>query len=151
MKIGDNKKLSADGLTPQIELHQIEHCMAQAYPDDYTIIGQKRAQNAIDFALGMDLPGYNVYVMGEPALGRFTMVQEKLKQQSKNRNTPADWLYLNNFDEHRQPAAIFMPAGQGKVLCDDIDSLIDEILDTFPAAFDNPNYQRQKKNHRWQF
>jgi lon-related putative ATP-dependent protease len=145
MKIGDNKKLSADGLTPQIELHQIEHCMAQAYPDDYTIIGQKRAQNAIDFALGMDLPGYNVYVMGEPALGRFTMVQEKLKQQSKNRNTPADWLYLNNFDEHRQPAAIFMPAGQGKVLCDDIDSLIDEILDTFPAAFDNPNYQRQKR------
>lgn len=144
-KVGEENKISGKGLAPQIELHAIENCMAQEYPDDYTIIGQKRAQSAIDFALGMELSGYNIYVMGEPALGRFTMVQEKLHAQSKSKQTPPDWLYLNNFDEHRQPSAIFMSAGEGKLFCDDIDSLIDEILDTFPAAFDNPNYQRQKK------
>lgn len=145
MKIGEQNKLGVDVLAPQIELHAIETCMAQAYPDEYTIIGQKRAQSAIDFALGMELPGYNIYVMGEPALGRFTMVQEKLAAQSRTKQTPPDWLYLNNFDEHRQPSAIFMAAGEGKLFSDDIDSFIDEILDTFPAAFDNPNYQRQKK------
>ena len=39
-----------------------------------------------------------------------------------------------------------MQAGQSKQLADDIDSFIDEVLDTFPAAFDNPGYQRKKKS-----
>ena len=39
-----------------------------------------------------------------------------------------------------------MHAGQSKQLADDIDSFIDEVLDTFPAAFDNPGYQRKKKS-----
>lgn len=39
-----------------------------------------------------------------------------------------------------------MHAGQSKQLADDIDSFIDEVLDTFPAAFDNPAYQRKKKS-----
>ncbi|PAJ73231.1 ATP-dependent protease [Pseudoalteromonas sp. NBT06-2] len=119
--------------------------MTIPYPESLNFIGQNRAQTAIDFALGMEMPGYNLYVMGEAALGRFSIVKDKLTQHSKTRKTPLEWLYVNNYDDHREPISICLQPGEGKVFCDDIDSLIDEIMDTFPAAFDNPGFQRKKK------
>ncbi|ATC94098.1 Lon protease family protein [Pseudoalteromonas tunicata] len=139
-------RLPAQNLTPAIDIQQIASCMAAPYPDDLSFIGQQRARIAIDFSLGMDLQGYNLYVMGEAALGRFTLVKDKLTAHSKTRKTPLEWLYVNNFDDHREPIAICLASGESKIFSDDIDSLIDEIIDTFPAAFDNPGYQRKKKS-----
>ena len=132
-------------LAPKIDMAHVNSCMTIPYPESLNFIGQNRAQTAIDFALGMEMPGYNLYVMGEAALGRFSIVKDKLTQHSKTRKTPLEWLYVNNYDDHREPIAICLQPGEGKVFCDDIDSLIDEIMDTFPAAFDNPGFQRKKK------
>lgn len=138
--------LSVSALAPEISQSHVATCMNNPYPEQLTFIGQQRAQSALDFSLGMELPGYNVYVMGEAAHGRFTLVKDKLTDHSKGRPTPNEWLYVNNYDDHREPIALFMQAGQSKQLADDIDSFIDEVLDTFPAAFDNPAYQRKKKS-----
>ncbi|MFY8326249.1 Lon protease family protein [Pseudoalteromonas sp. ZZD1] len=137
--------LPVSALAPTISLNHVQTCMSNPYPETLTFIGQQRAQSALDFSLGMELPGYNVYVMGEAAHGRFTLVKDKLEAHSKGRPTPNEWLYVNNYDDHREPIAMFLQAGQSKQLADDIDSFIDEVLDTFPAAFDNPAYQRKKK------
>lgn len=110
-----------------------------------TFIGQDRAKDALNFAIGMDRPGYNLYVMGEPALGRFTLVQDVLEQAAKEKATPDDWCYLNNFDDARTPHTLRLAPGEGKELVKKIEALIDELLDTFPAAFDNPGYQRKAK------
>lgn len=138
--------LSVSKLAPSISSNHVHTCMSNPYPEQLTFIGQQRAQSALDFSLGMDLPGYNVYVMGEAAHGRYTLVKDKLKQHAKDRATPNEWLYVNNYADHREPIALFMQAGQSKQLSDDIDSFLDEVLDTFPAAFDNPAYQRKKKS-----
>ena len=37
-----------------------------------------------------------------------------------------------------------LPPGESKKLHKELNGLIDELLDTFPAAFDNPGYQRKK-------
>ncbi|TMP31070.1 Lon protease family protein [Pseudoalteromonas rubra] len=140
------KPLSSEQLAPSVSLPHISTCMQNPYPDPLPFIGQNRAQSALDFALGMELPGYNVFVMGEAATGRFTMVKDKLEAHCKTRPTPKEWLYVNNYDDHREPIALFMQAGESKVLADDIDSFLDEVVDTFPAAFDNPGYQRKKKS-----
>jgi len=110
-----------------------------------TFIGQDRAKAALNFAIGMDMPGYNLYVMGEPALGRFTLVQDILQQAASEKATPDDWCYINNFDDERVPLTLRLAPGEGKVLVKKTEALIDELLDTFPAAFDNPGYQRKKK------
>lgn len=111
-----------------------------------TFIGQDRAKAALNFAIGMDMPGYNLYVMGEPALGRFTLVQDVLQQAASEKATPDDWCYINNFDDERVPHTLRLAPGEGKVLVKKVEALIDELLDTFPAAFDNPGYQRKKKS-----
>ncbi len=108
-------------------------------------IGQDRARTALEFAIGMDMPGYNLYVMGEPALGRFTLVQEILQLAASEKATPEEWCYLNNFDDERVPNTLRLLPGEGRVLVKKLEALIDDLLDTFPAAFDNPGYQRKKK------
>ncbi|WP_404393637.1 Lon protease family protein [Pseudoalteromonas phenolica] len=138
--------LPIEALAPTVSLAHVESCVRNPYPEALTFIGQQRAQSALDFALGMDLPGYNTFVMGEAALGRFTMVKDKLEAHSKTKPTPNEWLYVNNYDDHRKPIALFMQPGQSKELADDIDEFLDEVADTFPAAFDNPGYQRKKKS-----
>ncbi|GAB60407.1 Lon protease family protein [Rheinheimera nanhaiensis] len=136
--------LTLPQLGPQLDAKLIKQAL-----DSRTLvpafIGQDRAKAALVFAIGMDMPGYNLYVMGEPALGRFTLVQDILQQAASEKATPDEWCYLNNFDDERVPNTLRLLPGEGKVLVKRIEALIDELLDTFPAAFDNPGYQRKKK------
>ncbi|WP_158968405.1 Lon protease family protein [Paraglaciecola sp. L3A3] len=111
---------------------------------DSTFIGQDRARDALSFGLGIKSKGYNLYVMGEQATGRFTLVREFIDKYVNKTVTPDDWCYINNFDDEREPYSLKLLAGESKKLCKDLGHLIDELLDTFPAAFDNPGYQRKK-------
>lgn len=131
-------------LCPQLAPHLITQALQkQALLPAF--IGQNRARSALDFAIGMDMPGYNLYVMGEPALGRFTLVQDILQQAASEKATPDEWCYLNNFDDERIPNTLRLLPGEGRQLVKKLEALIDELIDTFPAAFDNPGYQRKKK------
>jgi predicted ATP-dependent protease len=109
-----------------------------------TFIGQDRARDALSFGLGIAARGYNLYVMGEQATGRFTLVHEFIDKYVNKTVTPDDWCYINNFEDEREPFSLRLVAGESKKLIKDMENLIDEILDTFPAAFDNPGYQRKK-------
>jgi predicted ATP-dependent protease len=131
-------------LGPQLDEHQIRDALdVSGFSSSF--IGQERAKAALSFAIGMDMPGYNLYVMGEPALGRFTLVQDILQSAASEKETPDDWCYINNFEDERVPQTLRLLPGEGRVLVKKIEALIDELLDTFPAAFDNPGYQRKKK------
>jgi predicted ATP-dependent protease len=116
-----------------------------------SFIGQNRAREALNFGLGIDARGYNLYVMGEAATGRFTLVHEHIARHVSNMPSPDDWCYINNFEDEREPYALHLPAGDSRKLLTDMNGLIDELLDTFPAAFDNPGYQRKKANIKRQF
>lgn len=120
----------------------------QALKDDAALtsnfIGQARAREALSFGLGINAKGYNLYVMGEPATGRATLVHEYIAHTVSQAETPDDWCFINNFDEEREPFALRLSPGESRKLSKEIDLLIDEVLDTFPAAFDNPGYQRKK-------
>ncbi len=136
--------LSAAQLGPLLDENQLAAALDISGCSS-SFIGQDRAKAALQFAVGMDMPGYNLYVMGEQALGRFTLVQDILQQAASEKATPDDWCYLNNFDDERTPQTLRLLPGEGRVLVKKIEALIDELLDTFPAAFDNPGYQRKKK------
>jgi predicted ATP-dependent protease len=116
-----------------------------------TFIGQERAREALSFGLGIHSNGYNLYVMGEQATGRYTLVHDYIAEHVRNGQPPFDWSYINNFDDEREPIALRLPPGEVKQLSKDIEALIDEILDTFPAAYDHPSYQRKKANFKRDF
>lgn len=130
----------------QLTSHSYQDLISEAYKSDVSnnlLIGQNRAKDALAFGLGLNMPGYNLFVMGEQASGRYTLVHEYLKQQNLSSGQMFDWCYVNNLKDERRPIALPLPCGESAQLTKDIENFIDEILATFPAVFDNPGYQRK--------
>ena len=111
---------------------------------DHQLIGQERAKEAVAFGLGVSSSGYNMYVMGEQATGRFTLIRDYIQQHQGLDRDSYDWLYLNNLENEREPKALKMPAGESAEFVQDIETFIDEVLATFPASYENPGFQRRK-------
>ncbi len=44
------------------------------------VIGQRRALAALDFGLGVEAEGYNMFVMGDQGSGRRRLVRQKLER-----------------------------------------------------------------------
>jgi len=135
-------KLPLASLKLNVDLAGFEFPAAPKLPE--TILGQSRAQSALEFGIAMSNPGYNVFVMGEPGLGRLSMITNHLHAQAQTLPAPPSYAYVDNFDNSREPVAIELPAEHGQTLSKDIEKLIDNLLATFPAAFESPTYQQKK-------
>jgi len=145
MELNKEFRLSHHNLGPTLNSETIKKLMLSKGDDSVNFIGQERAQHALEFGLDMNMTGYNLFVMGEPATGRHTLIDNHLKQVAKIKSTPHEWCYVNNFDDTRAPNYIRLAAGEGKQFTQQIESFIDVLLDTFPSAFDNPSFQRKKR------
>jgi predicted ATP-dependent protease len=113
--------------------------------------GQDRAIEAMAFGIGMQRPGYNLFVMGNPHTGRFSFAMDSLKSSAKKQNKPSDWCYINNLNDNRYPVVLELPAGRASQLKRDIRQLLDTVLTELPAAFENPAYQRMKSQIEREF
>ncbi len=135
-------KLPLASLKLNVDLTGFEFPTAPKLPD--TILGQSRAQSALEFGIAMSNPGYNIFVMGEPGLGRLSMITHHLEAEAKAHPAPPSYAYVDNFDNPREPVVLELPAEHGQILSKDIEKLIDNLLATFPAAFESPTYQQKK-------
>jgi predicted ATP-dependent protease len=138
-------RLAPEALTRPFSPDQFNFTSTEDLEPFRGVLGQERAVEALQFGVAMPRPGYNVFVMGEPGTGRFSFVKRYLKAEAKRLQTPADWVYVNHFDEPREPRALELPAGTASAFMADINGLIDNLLATFPAVFEHPSFQ-QKKN-----
>ena len=136
--------LAPERLSAHVSPEQLPFETTETLESFAGVLGQQRAQAAIEFGVAMTRPGYNIYVMGEPGTGRLSLVTRYLQDRARNQPAPSDWTYLNNFADPREPFALQLPAGRGKALLADMETFIDNLLATFPAAFENPTYQRHK-------
>ena len=139
--------LPVDACTCAMPLTDIVALMSEAAKREDKVkvfIGQERAKSALAFGLGMPAKGYNLYVMGEQATGRATLVQEYIAQQPSPSKPVMDWVYLHNIKDEKHPLALSLAPGESAILLRDMQNLIAQLLDTFPGAYDNPNYQRKK-------
>ncbi len=138
----DHLKVAVDSLTLNIDPERLTDQTLSRQPD--SILGQSRAQSALEFGVAMRNPGYNIFVMGEPGTGRLSMITNYLSSSAEQQDAPPSYAYVDNFDNPREPLAIQLPAGEGQAFTKDIEQLIDNLLATFPAAFESPAYQQKK-------
>lgn len=116
-----------------------------------TILGQPRAQSALEFGVAMPNSGYNIFVMGEPGLGRLSMISSHLDALAKTLPAPSSYAYVDNFANPREPLAIQLPPEHGQAFSKAMEKLLDNLLATFPAAFETPMYQQKKTAIERQF
>lgn len=113
-------------------------------PADEQVIGQDRAVRALKFGLGIDQPGYNIFVSGPPGTGRSTYSRTAVEQAARGRAVPAGWCYVRNFAAAGEPIAITFPAGRGSAFRHDMEELVAEVREGLRRAFASEVYEKQR-------
>ncbi len=108
-------------------------------------IGQERAIEAIQFAVGIQQPGYNLFALGPNGTGKHTSVSRLLEKKSAEEPVPPGWCYVYNFTETHKPNVLRMPSGQGVALQNDMEALIEELFIVIPAAFEGDEYHNRRR------
>jgi lon-related putative ATP-dependent protease len=125
-------------------------CTAEMTPlEDF--IGQERAIRAIEFGLGVEKPGFNIFVTGLTGTGKTSIIKAFLKKitaakafPAGDAPTPEDWCYVYNFTDADRPQALRIRRGWGKVLKADMEQLIQNLLREAKKMFESDEYV----NHR---
>jgi len=108
------------------------------------ILGQDRAIRAVQFGLGIQRQGFNLFLLGSPGTGEYPAVRRLIEEKAREEPTSSDWCYVNNFERPEAPRALQLPPGRGTVLRGDVERLLKELRSAIPAAFESENYRARK-------
>ena len=79
---------------------------------DETVIGQPRALKALQFGVGINAKGYNIFVIGDSGTGKRSTVRKVLTKY-RNRRPLKDVVCVCNFSDADSPNIIYLQKGKG--------------------------------------
>lgn len=107
---------------------------------------QKRVMEALKLGLHIQTMGYNIFVAGEPDLGRRYMLREYLTPRARKEKTPPDLLYVYNFDNPDIPHLIKVPAGMGKEIKNGLQKALATVQKELNNNLENANFASKRFN-----
>ncbi len=110
-----------------------------------TIIGQERAVRALEFGLGIQELGFNIYVAGPPGTGKTTAVKRFLDEVASGKAVSPDWCYVNDFRDPYRPNALRLPQGRGREFQKDMKSLVQGVRLSIPRVFESEEYAAKRE------
>src|SRR5689334_3218047 len=122
-------RVDADHLTARCDPASLPFESTQDIHPLEAVFGQERAVRGIEFALGMDTLGYNLYASGPDGYGKATIVEAFLRQRAAHMPTPPDWIYVYNFDNPDRPIGIELPASQGRLFAELVQRAVHHAAD----------------------
>jgi predicted ATP-dependent protease len=150
--MASNFEVSAEKLSWHCDLSFLPFtCTAEMTPlEDF--IGQERAMRAIEFGLGVDKPGFNIFVTGLTGTGKTSIIKAFLKKITSERSAPAkdsvkpeDWCYVYNFTDPDRPRALKMGRGWGKTLKEDMEQLVQYLQREAKKMFESDEFARHRQ------
>ncbi len=139
--MGVPKELDLDALYTRCDPALLDFETTADLDDGIDIVGQSRAVESVQFAVGMTHEGYNLFALGPAGTGKQFIVEHFLNQEAARKPIPPDICYVNNFEEPNRPTLLQLPAGTAMKLKQDMDDLVEEIGTALPAAFESEEYQ----------
>ena len=109
-----------------------------------TIIGQKRALQALEFGLEIRNSGFNVYAAGLPGTGKMTAISGFLERVAKDKETPDDWCYVHNFNDSYRPKSLMLKAGTAVRFQRDVRKLVETSQVDIRKAFESEEYSKRR-------
>ena len=137
-------RLSPEELTWRCDPAQFEFETTEKLSCLEEPIGQDRALTAIEFGLGIEADGFNIFILGEPGTGRSSTIKKLLGKRSQNEPPPDDWCYVHDFNDGSRPTYIHLPAGKGKSLHKDVNELVAQLAVAIPKIFESKEYEQAK-------
>ena len=132
------KELSISKLSSKQDPEKIQFESSLDIPEsvgDYDLF-QPRAIQAFRMALAIKGTCHNLYLSGEPNLGRSYFAREYFQLRAATQPTPPDLLYLYNFEYQDRPISVCIPAGSGKAFKNAMSEAVSQIKEQLPAWFD---------------
>ena len=108
------------------------------------LIGQRRASEATEFGLSIQLDGYNLYMSGESGEGKTRYALEIAQKHACLMPVPDDWCYIYNFEDSNRPRAINLPAGLGRDFKKDMEDFVKVIEQEIDKAFAGEDYESER-------
>ncbi len=115
-------------------------------------IGQERGIRAIEFGLGINKPGFNIFVTGLTGTGKTTIIKAFLKKVTgemarpeEDSAVPEDWCYVYNFSDPDRPLALEVRRGWGKILKKDMEEFIHGLQQEVKTTFESEEFARQRQ------
>ncbi|MDH3644075.1 MAG: AAA family ATPase [Gammaproteobacteria bacterium] len=108
-------------------------------------VAQTRARDALEFGVGMQFPGYNVYALGSSQTDKRALVTGRLQALAADQNTPDDWCYLQNFDDPARPHSVNLPAGVGRRFRHHMQEFVANVRSMVPAALASDEYRGESR------
>jgi lon-related putative ATP-dependent protease len=108
-------------------------------------IGQARAVEAVNFGIGIQRDGYNLFALGPAGTGKQAFLRRHVEARAATEAVPPDWCYVNNFADNRKPRALELPPGRAMELSDDMEALIKELGSTIPGVFESDEYHTRSE------
>ncbi|GAB6038089.1 ATP-binding protein [Fundidesulfovibrio butyratiphilus] len=106
---------------------------------------QPRAISALELGLSLSGREYNVFLAGDPYLGRTYFLQGFLSPVAAKSPTPPDWIYTYNFEDEDRPRAIRLPSGQGRRLKTDLAKAVSAVREEIPSRFEQEAYVSKRQ------
>ena len=153
-----NKIVKPDAGTIHVKELSVDQLYTHTDPDAFSfettadledldrVIGQPRAVEALQFGVGIQAVGYNVFAMGPTGAGKRELVREFFEREASSRPVPHDWCYVNNFDESHKPKALRLPPGMGVQFREDMKDLVESLSTALSAAFESEEYQARRQS-----
>lgn len=139
------KALDAQSLYQSCDLKQFDFVTtAELEPLDQPL-GQDRALQAIEFGVDIEQPGFNLFVIGDPGIGKQELVRQILSRHAQAIDSQSDWCYVNNFTNPQKPSLLKLPAGMGKKLHRDMEMLVEDLLTSLPSSFQSEEYRIRRQ------
>ena len=139
------KALGARALYQSCDLKQFDFATtAELEPLDQPL-GQDRALEAIEFGIDIEQPGFNLFVIGDPGIGKQELVRQILSRRAQSTDSQSDWCYVNNFTDPQKPRLLQLPAGMGQKLRLDMESLVEDLLTSLPSSFQSEEYRNRRQ------
>jgi lon-related putative ATP-dependent protease len=114
-------------------------------------IGQDKAIKELEFGLNVEVRGNNLYLEGPSGVGKTMYTKRYLNKIASKRKTPCDWCYIYNFTNPNVPIAVSLPAGQGIVFKEAMDTFIKDVKADISKTFSNEDFEKEKNLIKQEF
>ncbi|MEX2455349.1 MAG: ATP-binding protein [Rhodospirillaceae bacterium] len=112
----------------------------------FDLSSHRRARDALELALAVHEPGFNVFVLGEDRSGRLTSTVAFLEQSVEPLPAPDDWVYVNNFQRPWEPIPVRLQQSEGRRLHDRMQHLLAQLGEAVQAAFGGDSFQKRMQS-----
>ncbi len=139
-------ELSPDSLRRVSDPARLPFQTTASLPRPAPLIGQDRAREAMELALGIPDGRYNLYISGQSGTGRTEATLGLVRSVASKRHPQNDWVYVYNFDAPEEPLALDLPAGRGRIFAHDVEAYITACRRELRRAFSSDVYDQRRND-----